>query len=153
MEAFLYADARQCKQSGTEEEFKEKQLLLESLREKFSEREVSKQAAIEARRKEKKNEESGGKLQQDALETLKLKRSRQDEHGPPDKKGKFNLEKIWQQKQKLKESELMLREKELELRERELALQEKKAKQIDETQKQSVALMNQMQALMQQQTQ
>ena len=53
-------------------------------------------------------------MRQDALETLKVKRTKQDEHGPPDKKGKFNLEKIWQQKQKLKESELMLREKELE---------------------------------------
>ena len=61
---------------------------------------------------------------QDALETLKLKRTRQDEHGPRDKKGNFNLEKICQQKQKLKESELMLKEKELELRERELTLQE-----------------------------
>ena len=48
MEAFLYTDARQPKQSGTEEEFKEKQLLFESLREKFSERELFKQAAIKA---------------------------------------------------------------------------------------------------------
>ena len=91
-------------------------MLLESLREKFSERDMSKQAAIEARMKERKDKESVEKLRQDALETMKLKKTRQDEHGPPDKKGKFNMEKIWQQKQKLKESELMVREKELELR-------------------------------------
>ena len=81
MESFLNADAGQRKQSGTEEEFKVKQLLLESLRDIFCERELSKQAAVEARRKEKKDKESGEKLRQDALETLKRKRGRNDEHG------------------------------------------------------------------------
>ena len=153
MEAFHKADSRQRKQSGTEEEFEEKQQLLESLRERFGEREMSKQAAVEARKKEKKDKESGEKLRQDALQTLKLKRSRQDECGLPAKKGKLDLEKIWQQKQKFKEAELKLREKELELRERDLALQEQKAKQVDEAQQQSVTQINQMQTLMQQQMQ
>ena len=96
---------------------------------------------------------SGEKLRQDALQTLKLKRSRQDEYGLPHKKGNFNLEKIWQQKQKFKEAELTLREMELELREHELALQEQKAKQVDEAQQQNVTQMNQMQTLTHQQMQ
>ena len=44
----------------------------------------------------------GGKLRQDALQTLKCKRTKQEKDGPSSKKAKFNLEKIWQQKQELK---------------------------------------------------
>ena len=50
MEAFLSADARQCKQSGTEEQIKEKEQLLEILCEKFTKRSLAKQAAAAARK-------------------------------------------------------------------------------------------------------
>ena len=153
MEAFLNADTRQRKQSGTEEDFKEKQLLLESLRDKFEEREMFKQATAAARKKEKEDRAKGEKLREDALQTLKSKKSRQDDDGPPGKKAKNNLEKIWQQKQEFKDAELKLREKELELRERELALQEQKVKQVDVAQQQTITQMNQMQELIQQQMQ
>ena len=120
MEAFLNADTRQRKQSGTEEEFKEKQLLLESLHDRFEEREMSKQAAAAARKKEKEDKERGEKLRQDALQTLKSKRTRQKEDGPSGKKAKCNLEKKWQKKQEFRNAEMKLREKKMELREHEL---------------------------------
>ena len=81
MEAFLYADTRQHKQSGTEEEFEEKQLFLDSLREKFSERSCASKLLLKPGRKKRKTRRVK-KLLQDALETLKLKRTRQGEHGP-----------------------------------------------------------------------
>ena len=122
METFVNADTRQRKQSGTEEEFKAKQLLLESLHDRFEEIKMSKQAAAAAMKKEKEDKERGEKLRQDALQTLKRNKTRPEEDGLSGKKAKFNLEKIWQQKQEFKIAELKLREKELELREHELTL-------------------------------
>ena len=84
MEAFLSADARQHKQSGTEEEFREKEQLLESLREKFEERDMTKHAAAAARKKEKEDTDKGEQPRQNALLTLKSKKSRQND-GPPGK--------------------------------------------------------------------
>ena len=75
MEAFLSAHARQRKQSGTEEQIKEKEQLHESLREKFTERNLAKQAAAAARKKEKVDRDKGQQLRQDALQTLKCKKA------------------------------------------------------------------------------
>ena len=84
LEASLSADARQRKQSGTEKEFREKEQLLESLREKFEERDMTKHAAAAARKKEKEDTDKGEQPRQNALLTLKSKKSRQND-GPPGK--------------------------------------------------------------------
>ena len=153
LEASLSADARQRKQSGTEKEFREKEQLLESLREKFAERDMAKHAAAAgARKKEKEDKDKEEQLRQDALLTLKSKKSRQND-GPPGKKMKLDMEKIWKEKKEMKDAELKLRQRELELRERELALQEQKAKQTDAVQQQSMAQIGQMQTFMQEQMQ
>ena len=69
MEVFLSTDTRQRKQSGTEEEFKEKVLKL--LPEKLAERDLAKQDAATDRTKEKVDRDKGEQLRQDALQTLK----------------------------------------------------------------------------------
>ena len=94
MEAFLSTDARQRKQSGTEEEFREREQLLESLREKIAERDMAKHNAAAARKKEKEDKDEGEQLWQDALLTLKSNKSRQN-NGPPGKKMKLDMEKVW----------------------------------------------------------
>ena len=62
MEAFLKADTKQCKQSGTEEDFKEKEELLESLRDKFAKKDSQKQASLSAKHREKEDRERGEKI-------------------------------------------------------------------------------------------
>ena len=88
MEAFLSADTRQRKQSGTEKEFREREQLLESHREKFAERDMAKHAAAAARKKENEDKDEEEELWQDALLTLKSNKSRQN-NGPPGKKMKL----------------------------------------------------------------
>ena len=54
MKAFLYADARQHKQSGTEEEFEEKQLFLDSLRENLVKESCASKLLLKPRIKKRK---------------------------------------------------------------------------------------------------
>ena len=93
MEAFLKADTKQRKQSGTEEDFKEKEELLESLRDWFAKKEHMKQASLSAKHKEKEDRERGEKIREDAMLALKDKRTRQEDL-PQKKKSKLDLEQI-----------------------------------------------------------
>ena len=127
MEAFLKADTKQRKQSGTEEDFKEKEELLESLRDRFAKKEHMKQASLSAKHKEKEDRERGEKIREDAMLALKDKRTRQEDL-PQKKKSKLDLEQILEERREHKSSQLKLREKELELREKELILEETKAR-------------------------
>ena len=67
MDSFIKSDAKQMKQSGTEDQFKEKQQLLESLRNRYTEKDVQQKA--NACQKEKGNREKGEELC-DVLQTL-----------------------------------------------------------------------------------
>ena len=125
MEMFLKADTKQCKQSGTEEDFKEKEELMDSLRDKFAKKDSQKQASLSAKHK-KEDHERGEKIQGDALLALKDKRTGQEDVPlGQKKKTKIDLEQILQERKEYKPSELKLREKELDMREKELDLQEK----------------------------
>ena len=155
MDSIIKSDAKQRKQSGTEDEFKEKEKLLESLRNRFTEKDVQQKA--NARQKEKENREKGEKLRDDALQTLKGKiRSTstrgdsEDEFGKSRKRKMIDLEKVWTDKKAMKEEELKLRDRELQLRERELALQEKKAQQVDDAQQMNKMQLEMMNKQMQQ---
>ena len=150
MEAFLKADTKQRKQSGTEEEFKEKEELMESLREKFAKRDSQKQASLSAKQKEKEDRERGEQIRGDALLALKDKRNRQEDV-PQKKKTKIDLEQVLEDRREQKSTELKLREREISLREKELALHEKKANQQEAIQQQSLEQIMRMQTMMQQQ--
>jgi hypothetical protein len=105
MEAFLKADTKQRKQSGTEEEFKEKEELMESLREKFAKRYSQKQASLSAKQKEKEDRERGEQIRGDALLALKDKRNRQEDV-PQKKKTKIDLEQVLEDRREQKSTEL-----------------------------------------------
>ena len=149
MEAFLKADTKQQKQSGTEKDFKEKEELLESLKDRFA-KEHMKQASLSAKHKEKEDRERGEKIREDAMLALKDKRTRQEDL-PQKKKLKLDLEQILEERREHKSSQLKLREKELELREKELILEETKARYQEAIQQQSMDQMMRMQTMMQQQ--
>jgi hypothetical protein len=62
MEAFLKADTKQQKQSGTKEDFKKKEELLESLRDRFAKKEHLKLASLSAKHMEKEDRKRGEKI-------------------------------------------------------------------------------------------
>ena len=102
MDSFVKSGAKQRKQSGMEEEFKEKEQLLESLRGRFMDKDQKQAAKI----KEKENREKGEKLHDDTMQTLKEK-NRYEEEEPRSRKRKvFDVEKIWNEKKALRDEEL-----------------------------------------------
>ena len=164
MDVYVKEDNRQRKQSGVETDFKEKEGLLESLREKFAEREMSKQAAASARKKEKGDKAKGQQMRADALLVMKEKRKATGDEYHPAKKAKTDVAEMWQQKLDVKAAELQLREKELALRDRQLSLEESRAEQAKKSAEQLSAqaqdnqnaltgMMSLMQQQMQQMTQ
>ena len=117
--------------------------MLENLRGRFAEKDLMKQAASAARKKDKEDKAKGEQLRAEALLTMhegEAPELRRYTASPTSQiKCKLDLADVWQEKKELKVNEHSLRARELALREREIALQEDKAEQAKEENKRNDA--------------
>ena len=90
MDNFVKSDAKQRKQSGTEEEFKKKEQLLESLQGRFMEKDQRQAAKI----KGEEYREEGEKLRDDAMQTLKDKNHYEEEEPRSRRRKVFDEENL-----------------------------------------------------------
>ena len=154
IKSYITDDNKLKKMSGTDEQYTEKQSLLEDLRQRYEEREDLKVKTAAAKKKEAKDRATALAMRRAALGPLGEKRKSSTaataegdeadtDHIPVERKEKkrMNIRQLFEERIELKVRELDVRQQELEAQRQRVAMEQQRAKEDAEERKMRISLL------------